>query len=432
MKITILTIGTRGDVQPYIALGLGLQKAGYDVTLGATDDFEADVTRAGLRFAGLGGSMQEVLQSDVGRAWVQSSDSLIGYYRSVRKLAVHLLEGWRGRLHELTLDADAILFHPNAAIAALTAERAGIPAICLPLMPWIPARDPLAEPLLFAPLPNIGGGLLHWLLGHLTHIVINLPYRDLYQRHCHEIGLPRMKGLSVYHHLMAQRVPHVQLYSSLLAPEAANWPEHVSTTGFCFMDSPGYQPGPKLESFLAAGPAPVYIGFGSMTDRHPAELARVALEAVERVGCRAILASCWGGLAVGDVPENVHVLSGAPHDWLFPRVAAVVHHGGIGTTAAGLRAGKPTVITPFVSDQPYWGRRVAELGVGPRPVARRELDAARLAQALQEATENPLLDARARALGQQLRDEDGVGRTIEVIGSYLQRGGERLAPRVAA
>lgn len=170
-----------------------------------------------------------------------------------------------------------------------------------------------------------------------------------------------------------------------------------------------------LAAFLEAGPPPVYIGFGSMVSSRPQETAELALQALARAGQRGVLASGWGGLHREALPEEVFLLDAAPHSWLFPRMAAVVHHGGAGTTAAGLRAGVPSILTPFFGDQPFWGRQVHKLGVGPQPIPQRQLSAANLAAAIQQAVTDTEMQQRAADLGRRIRAEDGVARAVEVL-----------------
>ena len=163
---------------------------------------------------------------------------------------------------------------------------------------------------------------------------------------------------------------------------------HIHLTGYWFIPAEADQdwtPPPAVQEFLQQGPAPIYIGFGSMSSRKPVETTHLILQALAQTGQRAILLSGWNGLAAERLPATALVVESIPHDWLFQHVAAVVHHGGAGTTAAGLRAGVPSIVIPFFADQPFWGQRVADRGVGPRPIPRQQLTAARLAYALDQA-----------------------------------------------
>jgi sterol 3beta-glucosyltransferase len=176
-----------------------------------------------------------------------------------------------------------------------------------------------------------------------------------------------------------------------------------------------WQPPAALDAFLESGPAPVYIGFGSMGSRDPEQTAKLVLEAVKKTGQRAILQSGWGGLKADQLPNDVHLIGQTPHHWLFPKMAAVVHHGGAGTTAAGLRAGVPTTLIPFFGDQPFWGERVARLGVGTKPIPRKQLTSDNLAQAIQTSTQNSSIRQAATRIGEKIRAEDGIAKFVQAL-----------------
>ncbi len=178
-------------------------------------------------------------------------------------------------------------------------------------------------------------------------------------------------------------------------------------------------PRTRLKAFLEAGDPPVYVGFGSMAGRNPEKTARLVLEALGISGQRGLLFTGWGGMRAISVPDSVFVIDSAPHNWVFPRMAAVVHHGGAGTTAEGLRAGIPSVILPYMVDQPFWGKRVEALGVGPEPIPRKKLTAERLAQAIQTAVKQPAIKQRAASLGEAIRAEDGLSVAVSKVEEYL-------------
>jgi sterol 3beta-glucosyltransferase len=206
-------------------------------------------------------------------------------------------------------------------------------------------------------------------------------------------------------------------------------------TGYLFLDTPvTYSPPVGLADFLAAGEPPVCVSFGSMVNREAARIDGIVRAALERTHRRGVILTGWGGAGPAAPGDALIYLDSAPHDWLFPRCKAVVHHGGAGVTAAGLRAGIPNVVVPHAADQPFWGRRVAAIGAGPAPLDLKHLTAEGLAGALAQA-DDPVLRARAGAIGNQIRAEDGVGEAVRLIEAHAHtfhsRGGIPLSSRDA-
>jgi len=406
MNITILTLGSRGDVQPYIALGMGLQRAGHAVRLVTDSGFAAFVADYGLDFAPLEVGVIQLIQSPQGKAAL-AGKGLFSLMKQMQPVLRRMMDdAWVA-----SQGSDAIVFHPKAMAGVHIAEKLNIPGF---LAMALPAYSPTAA---FAN-PALGGADYGPLLNKLSYRLFmagaTLPYRRMvnaFRRRT--LGLAPAKGDVT---LRGRPVPKLYAYSERVVPRPRDWGDEVHVTGYWFLPAPhGWQPSRELQAFLRAGPPPVYVGFGSMSAQDIEAKTAVVLQAVQVVGQRAILATGWGGLAAVAVPENVFVLDGAPHDWLFPQCAAVVHHGGSGTTAAGLRAGKPTVIVPFFGDQPFWGRRVQALGVGPAPIPHKKLTADALANAIRVATSDAGIAQRAKALGEKICAEDGVARAIHVI-----------------
>lgn len=423
MNILILTIGTRGDVQPHIALGVGLSDAGHDVTICTSPRYHVLFENRGPAFALLNDDIVALVESAEGRAAIEDMSSLIsGLTAATRLLLRHgdiqrelVRDAWTATAD---VEPDAIVYHPKMACGLHFAEKLEIPAVIAPLYP------------LFLPTsayPNVGlaplhlGASLTGTFNRVTHRVVRSVVRGISTRYFSdwrsEHSLPPLpRGHGILRDANGRPASFMNAWSEHVASNPDDWPRDVETTGYWFLDSrPDWTPSPDLAAFLDAGPPPVYIGFGSMASRHPERTTQLVLDAVAQSGCRAILASGWGGLTPDDVPDSVFRLDGAPHDRLFPRCAAVVHHGGAGTTAAGLRAGRPTVICPFFGDQPFWGRRVHELGAGPEPIPQKKLTASGLASAIRAATETSSIRQSARELGRRIRDEDGIGRALHYL-----------------
>jgi sterol 3beta-glucosyltransferase len=214
-------------------------------------------------------------------------------------------------------------------------------------------------------------------------------------------------------------------FSRHVVPPARDWPKGTTLTGFWFLDEDGKAPPPPaLAAFLAAGPPPVYVGFGSMSNREPAKTLDLIVAAVRRTGQRAVVAAGWGDLRGEGLPPEVCVVKSTPHRWLFPQCSAVVHHGGAGTTAAGLHAGKPTLVVPHMADQPFWGRRVYELEVGVKPLPRHKLTVDRLAERLEKLVADGRIRDGAAALSEKLRAERGVEAAVKAIEALGHRRNE--------
>jgi sterol 3beta-glucosyltransferase len=429
VRVTILTVGSRGDVHPYLALGAGLHRAGHQVTVATHRPFASDTRHHGLGFAPLDANPRQLLESDAGRAWLEAGANPIAGARRLVALARPLLARLLADATAACEHADAIIYAPLALAGPHIAERTGALAVLAPLVPVAPTR---AFPDIGAPPWPLGG-----LYNRLTHLVGGQlgwqPFRrqvNHWRRSTLGLGPAPLLGP------LARRRRHAPVlhgYSPCLLPKPPDWGEHLHVTGYWFPDpNPQWQPPAALARFLAAGAPPVYVGFGSMTDRDPAGLAGLAVTALRRAGCRGLLQRGWADLAPAqdlDLDgDDVLTVDEIPHDWLFPKLAAVVHHGGVGTTHTGLRAGIPTVVVPFFTDQPFWARRVAALGVGPAPIPRRQLTVDRLTAALRHATSNPAMHARAAALGIRIRGEDGVHAAGAAFDHHLADHQTRLHP----
>jgi sterol 3beta-glucosyltransferase len=410
MRIAIHTLGTRGDVQPYVALALGLKAAGHEVSLAAPSQLTALAVENGIDFAPLPGEFLDLLTTPEGKAALSKGGQGFGggfrLLKHFRPLMLRLFDTeWAA---SESFAPELIVYHPKALAAPHIAQKLGCPAILASPLPGFTPTAAFPTPMLpfatLGPLNRISHGAMIGASGVLFG-------RTMAKWRVSALGLPARSGLSA-----RRGVPTLYAYSPTVVPVPADWGPDVLVTGYWFLDDrTGWSPPPALAAFLAAGPPPVYLGFGSMPAVDPAGLTAMVVDALVQSGQRGVVATGWGGLAATSVPANVHVIEGAPHDKLFPLMSAVVHHGGAGTTAAGLRAGKPTVICPFFGDQPFWGRRIALLGAGPQPIPRSELGAERLAAAIREAVESPAPRTRAEAIGQAIRSEDGVGNAVRFI-----------------
>jgi sterol 3beta-glucosyltransferase len=415
MRITILAAGSRGDVQPYVALGMGLQKAGHEVRLVASSDFEAFIKSRGLGFFSAGVDMRRLLQAEEAQATLASERSTLrGLWQTIRE--------WRPAIQQVhesmwqaSQETQAIVFSTLGMGAYHVAERLGVPCFWALTFPMFGRTRTQPNPLL--PALPLGGGY-----NLLTHVFVERFWQQLAGRASNswrqaQLDLPPIPLHKwPYTQLHGRSVPLLYGYSPTVAARPPDWSDHAHVTGYWFLDhSPDWQPSEHLAAFLDSGPPPVYVGFGSMNTRDPQGTSRIVLDALKRSGQRGVIATGWGGLSESDLPDEVFVVESVPHDWLFPRMAAVVHHGGAGTTGAGLRAGVPSIVVPFAGDQPFWARRVKALGVGPDPIARSHLTSDGLADAIGIAVTSEPIRRRAARLGHAIRAEDGIGNAVRVF-----------------
>jgi UDP:flavonoid glycosyltransferase YjiC (YdhE family) len=301
------------------------------------------------------------------------------------------------------------------SIAISLAEKYHLPLLQAHLIPITPTKT---FPSILVPqtLPDLGGAFN--LISHQLNqqIMIQASRPMLNQARQKVLGLPRASLFDPIPASLPKGFPTLYGFSPAVVPAPADWSAENHVTGYWFLDSADdWTPPSALLNFLQAGPPPVYIGFGSMSSRNPQQTADLVVEAIKKTNQRALLFSGWGGLHKEDLPASILMIDSTPHDWLFPRVAAVVHHGGAGTTAAGLSAGIPSIVIPFLIDQPFWGKRVYDLGVGPAPIPRRKLTVDRLAQAIQETVTNTAMRQRAADLGSKIQAEDGIAKAAEII-----------------
>jgi UDP:flavonoid glycosyltransferase YjiC (YdhE family) len=395
MKVTLIAIGTRGDVQPTVALGIGLRQAGHDVRVATHPPFEGLVRERGLDFAPVAeGDISRARGTEEGRKW-QERDSRIlpawvGYLRDGKSVASRRLMDCR----DACADADVVVTENGATLLGLhVAEKSGAQFV---------------RTFHFPPRILFGSAIARQALWGVARPWVNAARRDV-------LALSPLPWRDPSVGLDRRRVPLLYAFSSaLLTPaEDGDW---IHVTGFWFLDRPPeWEPPAQLVEFLADGPPPVFVGFGSVPDRDAEETMSIVVEALTRAGLRGVvsLPSASGG---DDLPPHICAVDSVWHDWLFPRVTAAVHHAGSGTMSAALRHGLPSVTVPhFVADQPFWARRIYDLGAGTMPIPRKRLSADRLAAALRVATTDSSMRERAAAIGEAIRSEDGVTRAVQEL-----------------
>ena len=413
MRITLLASGSRGDIQPYIALGVALKQAGCKVRLATFNNYASFVRDHGLEFAPVRGDVSMVAASD-DLDHARTADNPLKILLSFNKLK-SLVFDLQQDFYDACEDSDALVYHPGVAIGYFIARQKQIPGILALPFPMTPTRE--YPSIIFYDRVRLGGSvnrLSHKILQNIMWTASKDPIKRFWKQKFG--GLPHDFG-SPFPRQTLPAYPTIVSCSEYVFPTPSDWPPNVYNTGYWFLEEEaGWKPSDGLLKFLKDGPPPVYIGFGSLSHSKSADqTTQLMLEALRITGQRGLLATGWNGMTHReDLPDSVFMLESAPHSWLFPRMAAVVHHGGAGTTAAGLGAGVPSVIIPHANDQFAWGRRVHELGVGARPIPRKKLTVEKLADGIQFALSNEVKD-RAKELGMKIQNENGAEAAVRVV-----------------
>lgn len=419
MKITFIAYGTRGDVQPALALGRALHAHGHAVCILASPNFKGWIEGYGLEAAPATVDVQALMQGDGGNDWVEHGTNPFKQLQVMQRLINQhgfdlIQDAWLACQGSDLIVSSFTSFNFAGSLAQASSARH---VIMLMQPATVATRSGAAT--MSSPLPDRESLVNYlfgkWLLEPMPWRLYSQPVNRFRQQVLH---LPPQ----TYEQNRAQWKDALTLlgYSPQVVLPPADWPANIHTTGYWFLnEDANWSPSPELQQFLEAGPQPVCIGFGSMAGRGREAFNQLLVEAIQQSGQRAILLAGWAELGGGPLPDNILCLESVPHGWLFPRMAAVVHHGGAGTTAAGFRAGVPQVLVSHLGDQPFWGQRVESLGVGPKAIARPKLTVNNLAQAIRQAATTIPMHTKAQALGEKIRAEDGVSTAVALLEAAL-------------
>ncbi|WP_458686455.1 glycosyltransferase [Nocardia tengchongensis] len=408
-RIVLVGIGSRGDIAPLTGLGVGLRDAGHEVVAAAHTLFAEQITRCGLEFREMTHDIDiDMTDPDVNRlsaGWKFSSP------KGVQSLGLGMI---RALIDE---PADVLLLPPPTEYAGLAlAEAKGIPSIGLRFQPLSATADHA---------PSAYGSYDFGARGNRLAADFGAWFNDRFYASSvaffrRELGLPPISVYDLRRARTAAGWPMLNGYSPSVVPRPADWRAGLEVTGYWWPPRPeGWEPPAELADFLAAGPPPVFLGFGSMADSSAgtARTGKIIGAALRRAGVRGIVQSGWLNLEV--TGDDVLTIGEAPHDWLFPRMAAVVHHCGAGTTAAGLRAGVPAIGVPVYADQPFWAQRLIDLGVSPATIPYSKMSEDRLTDAIRRATTDTALRDNATRMAARIAAEDGVGQAVKAVEAHL-------------
>lgn len=461
LNVVIQVVGSRGDVQPFIALGKVLKDTyGHRVRLATHPVFKDFVLQNDLEFFSIGGDpsklmafmvknpglmpgIRSIIDGDVSERRRDVAEYIQGCWRSCYRAGDGMAElaqsGFSPRSEPLTTPfiADCIIANPPSFAHIHCAEKLGIPLHIMFTMPYSPTQA-FPHPLANIQSSNADPQLTNYVSYAMIELLSWQGLSDIinkFRARC--LGLDPVSLIRGPAVLQRLKIPHTYCWSPALIPKPKDWGHQISISGFFSLDST-YTPSPDLQAFLDDGPLPVYIGFGSIVLDDPHSLRNLVFEAVRKTGQRVLLSKGWGGIGVDEpgltVPAGVFMLDNVPHDWLFKHVSCVVHHGGAGTTAAGITAGRPTVVVPFFGDQFFWGSMIARAGAGPDPIPHRHLTADRLAGAINFCLSDTGVLKRAKELGSEISQEQGSENGAQSFHRYLEPDRLRcmLAPSKAA
>jgi sterol 3beta-glucosyltransferase len=415
MRAFVLAFGTRGDVQPFVALGRALSDTGHEVLVAGPARYASLAAATGVPFAPVDDRWNRLADEP------RVQEALATNYRgpAAKRTAVEVVRRTRrsiaAALDDITAAVPArtdVVVHHALLPGQHLAEALGVPSVPVALQPnWVPTDD--------FPCPMWAPSWLPASLNRLSYRPAALAPRMLLgavgARWRARLGLgPRRGSGDPFRRPDGGPALVLQAFSRHVLPQPADWPAHAPVTGYWTLAGEDRGPSPALAGFLDGGAPPIYVGFGSMRGRDPEAIGEVVRRTVRATGLRAVVATGAGGIAMAG-SDSVHVVEDAPHHWLLPRTAAIVHHGGAGTTAGALLAGRPQVICPFTGDQPFWAERMRSVGVAPDPVPQRLITAERLVAAVEATTSDARTARRAAEIGELVRSEDGARRAVELL-----------------
>ncbi|WP_298182618.1 glycosyltransferase [Saccharomonospora sp.] len=428
MKALLYAYGSRGDVQPYLALAHAMVKAGHEVMLAGPESFAPLAARYGIEYFPRSEELLDFYYNDPDVAdWLRNQGHDYRATAKIRnraltKLGEYMAPRFPEMLKELSDAADQ--FGPDMIIQSYemwpweeahhVAEKLDVPYAVATLFPNVVPN--WTYPVKFVPPHWRLPGVVSRLTYELPRLVRPVGYRDIADWRHRVLGLPERKGVHPLRTVDGKPVPVVHGFSSRLVPEAKGWPPNSRTTGFWFLPTPpSFEPDPELVRFLDSGSKPVCVTFGTVRGTDPRRAGELVVEAVRRAGTRAVVIKSRGSIEIPAPPADVFVTDDVPYPWLLPRVAAVVHAAGVGTVNEALRAGVPQVACPVHNEQASWAMRAHAIGVAPRPIRNRDLESDNLAQAIRTATNDPEIARRAEEHGAAVRQETGAATAAMVL-----------------
>lgn len=416
MNISIVTIGSRGDVQPYIALALGLNKNGHKVKIITNENFKEFIESYNVDFYPVEGDIREILNSEIGKKTLESGYSF-NFLKHFFSILSEYFETLLDAVIQATNDTELIIFSPLAFISHSVAEYRNIKSISACLQPMNKTKDfpsfIFSEKLGFIPGYN-----------EISHTILDLASWSLVQKSVNKILFKKFKQTIKFsdkkRFLEKTNFNYLYGFSKYIIPKPIDWSENHHITGYWFLESQeNWSPSKELLDFLNTDKKIIYAGFGSMVNRNPEESSIIILDAIKGSDIKLIVTTGWGGLKIDNITENIYVTDQIPHDWLFPKINAAIHHCGAGTTSAVLKAGIPSISVPFFSDQPFWANRIYNLGLSTKPINRKDLNSSNLRSAIKESLDNSNMINRCKIMGDKVSSENGVMNAVRIIENII-------------
>lgn len=413
--ITIICAGSRGDFQPYVALAQRLKILGEEVRISGFSQFENFVRGYGIDYVPIEVDYEELGVDPKMLKQAGSADNplkMILTFNKMKKYGAQIAK----QTYDSLEGSDLIVYHPGCVIGYFAAQEMNISSVLATPFPMNKTEEYLSVVTYGKARPTrinkkISYKMIQGMLWLASSNTVKQYWKERFGR------IPK-NFKSPYERISKDHIAMVSC-SNFVFPRPKDWNKNIYQSGYWFVEeNKEYKPSKELESFINNGEKSVYIGFGSVFDSDEKDkIVKIIIDALKKCGKRGIIS---GMGKVDNLPNNIIAVDGIPHTWLFEKVSVVCHHGGAGTTAAGFRAGVPSVIIPFSNDQFAWAHRAFDLGVGAKPIYKKDLTADKLAEGINYALNKDIIE-RAEILSKNIALEDGALDCAKEIVDMLNR-----------
>ena len=415
MRIALLCLGTQGDIRPFLAIATGLREEGHEVLVFTNAPNEKICVENGFAFISLAGNLAALVNPEQ----FEIDQGKIKLFNKLRRVIKEALSEQFDVLHDQLQRVDGVLYHPAVFAAEHVIEALGLPSLRIHFQPDIRSKY---YPCCIFPPKMPFQRWSNWASHFIADQLFWWPLRGVINRwRTQRLGLSKLGILSPLSKEPFRSIPKVIAVSRTLVPPAPDWPDNVHVSGYLQLDKAAdWIPSVSLQAFLQAGSPPVYIGFGSLTEQCDAKMSQAIIGALSQSSERFILCGPFLHFKTVSLPSNVIWIEAAPHDWLFPKMVAIVHHGGAGTTHAALSMGKPALVIPFVLDQFHWGEAIYRKGLGPKPLLARKLTQKAFLLSLEDLLSTRMYQTQAIDYARKMKEEKGVQQILHLVYEHFQ------------